>query len=546
MKKRFFIIMLLYAALILTACGSSGGSTPGNASQAETTKTKSSHPDYSEMTLEQIKALDKIDAVSLRNFALKHEEIPVEEFVAMDVLKSEYLFTIVSKRFPEMTMDRVRALGVFSDDDLGKLTSVRKEAVKKNGGVDPALPVADADTGVKVGLTEGAVSMKTGDAVPSGVKLVTEHESYMELDLGDGNYLCLTSGTEATLNRFGDRLDVVLSSGRVAFFFGAPEKLPYSVVCTDNVRSAELTSRAGYIGHPEGGYFINLTSYLGQMKLHTQDGKDAVSKDGVSSTFTNKGELNERDPFSGKFTGLEKLIFNHREIAAVLAQGYDLTEAQVLLTAGVRTEPEIRIQDMGNGTYRRTVIDVNGDTTEYGSYKTEGDVLISNIVYTYNEKHQVIKAVDQMPGNYMDGRVTEYTYYDTGEVKTRNSVMPDGSFRNEELNKFEQPLVCEEGKNGNVETRTETEYNDANRRIHERTQGRDYVAESFYDDNSQLLRHVRTDQNGKLLQVRVLTYHPNGMVATERSEDYTTNGMWYETTYDENGKEIDKKSGKLN
>ena len=150
-----------------------------------------------------------------------------------------------------------------------------------------------------------------------------------------------------------------------------------------------------------------------------------------------------------------------------------------------------------------------------------------------------------IPGNYWDGKVTTWTYYETGEVKTNGYTMPDGRFHTDEFDRKEHVILSEEGVDGVVEHHQETEYNDAGIRIHERAVGKDYIAESFYDDTGRQLRHVRTDRDGNKINVFAYTYHENGQKATERTEDYTINHKWFETVYDEAGNVISQDSGPL-
>ena len=239
------------------------------------------------------------------------------------------------------------------------------------------------------------------------------------------------------------------------------------------------------------------------------------------------------------------MILNHQEIAEPLAAAYDMTPGAVLLTVGIRTEPEIRILDRDSDKYERRVIDVNGDMVEDGIFNTADDSLVSLYTYEYDENHRRIREVWNTPGNYWDGKVTTWTYYDTGEVKTDSYTMPDGRFENREYDKQEHVILMEEGVNGVVETHRETEYNEAGIEIHERTVGKDYIAESFYDDAGRILRHVRTDREGNKINVFVNTYYENGQKATERTEDYSINGTWYETAYDEAGNVTSQESGKL-
>ncbi|MBQ3577155.1 MAG: hypothetical protein II974_00585, partial [Firmicutes bacterium] len=194
---------------------------------------------------------------------------------------------------------------------------------------------------------------------------------------------------------------------------------------------------------------------------------------------------------------------------------------------------------------RRTVIDVNGDVTEFGVFNASDDSMRSNTVYTYDEDHRVVREVESLPGQSWDGRDTTWTYYETGEAKTRNYIMPDGRFHNEEFDRKGNQIFMEEGINGTAEVRVETEFNEDGVRVHEVSTGSDYIAERFYDAKGRTERAIRTDLQGNYIQVITYTYHPNGQVATQRTEDYQINHKWYESTYDEAGNEIKTESGSL-
>lgn len=450
MKKRLFLILVLCVVLLLSACGSSGG---GSAAGKETKKEKE-RPDYSGMTFDEIRELDTVNTASLLSWLFKHPEVPMEQVVETDLLDEDDLCAVVEARFPEMTMDEVRALGVFSAEVLEQLALTREEAVRANGGVDPALPAADSDTGAVVGLTQGEVSRQTGYAVPSGEELKVASEGSMELDLGNDNRILLFQNSKAVLNRFGEKLAIDLTYGRMCFYFGAPEKLGGSLTVNGGIGSFDPESRAGCIIREQGAQYMQAVSYLGEMTVHLKDGSSAKTKDGVLHMVREKDGLTEKSAFDGKFFGLTRMIRNHRD--------------------------------------------------------------------------------------------TTWTYYDTGEEKTRNYVMLDGTFHNEEFDIKGNIVLMEEGKNGKVETHRETEYNKAGVRIHERTVETDYIADTTYSDRGEILRSERTDRNGNPTTIIIRTYHPNGQVATERTEDYSINRMWFENTYDENGNRLEQKSGKLN
>ena len=519
MKKRAFLILALCLALILCACGGASDGKSG-AARTETKQDAAGtpEPDFDSMTLADIAALG---------------------------VDSDLFYEIAEERMPELTMEEVKAAGVLSEEELFELSAYRDHLLAKRQPTPAPTAVPDPETGVKVGLTKGAVSRETGYAIPSGEELASPSDGFLELDLGNGNYVLLFQDTQATLLRFGSQLQVNVSHGWVSFYFGAPEKLDCSLTWVTDLCSADMTSRCGYMCRERGAGYVQLVSYLGEMTLHLKDGATAATKDGVYTMVKGGQTVEEREPFSGKFQGMKTMILNHQEMAEPLAAAYDMTPGAVLLTVGIRTEPEIQILDLGSERYERRVIDVNGDMVEDGIFNTADDSLVSNYTYEYDENHRRIREVWNTPGNYWDGKVTTWTYYDTGEVKTDSYTMPDGRFENREYDKQEHVILMEEGVNGVVETHRETEYNEAGIEIHERTVGKDYIAESFYDDAGRILRHVRTDREGNKINVFVNTYYENGQKATERTEDYSINGTWYETAYDEAGNVTSQESGKL-
>jgi hypothetical protein len=227
-------------------------------------------------------------------------------------------------------------------------------------------PAPDPVTGATVGLTKGTVSHQTGCAIPSGEELTSPSDGFMELDLGNGNYVLLFQDTQATLLRFGSQLQVNVSHGWMSFYFGAPEKLDCSLTWVTDLCSADMTSRCGYMCRERGAGYVQIVSYLGEMTLHLKDGATAATTDGVFTMVKGGQTVEEREPFSGKFQGMKTMILNHQEMAEPLAAAYDMTPGAVLLTVGIRTEPEIIIRDLGNGTYDRSVIDVNGDVVVAG------------------------------------------------------------------------------------------------------------------------------------------------------------------------------------
>ena len=533
MKKRVLLMAALCLALLLCGCGTQAalagapmgamGALRGQKAQApavnenEPAATPESDP-LASMTLEELAAVADDPGIFM---------------------------SLVMDRMPEVTFDEVKALGVLNDDLLAELydywsyiTSQMPQSTPEPASASAPLP------GITVGLAQGTVSHPSGYAVQGGDTLSTEAGSAMELELGEGNYIQLHQNTQVTLDQAGDRLQVNLSYGHLSFYLGAPEQLTYSISCINSLCSVDMESRCGFISRERGAMWMRIASYLGQMPLHLKDGSGAVAKDGATTTVRGENEV-EESAFSGSFYGMETMILNHRELADVLAEAYDMQTADVLLTVGIRTEPEIHIRDLNNGTYDRTVIDVNGDVVEDGRFNSADDSVLSNHIYEYDESHRTIREEWIAPGNYWDGKVTTYTYYDTGEVKTESYTMPDGRFENNEYDLHQNSILMEAGVDGVVETHRETEYNDAGDPIHERTVGKDYIAESFYDDAGRPLQHVRTDLDGNKINVSVYTYYENGEKATERTEDYSINHMWYETAYDEAGNVIRQESGKL-
>ena len=521
MKKHVFLIAALCAALLLCACGGQSAEGKGAAAPAGQAGAPAAtpEPDFDSMTLAELAAL------------------PIEP---------ELFLSLAMDRMPEVTFEEVKALGVLDEDMLAELFEYWNYLTSQMPAAETkTTPASDPISGVAVGLTQGTVSHQTGYAVQGGDTLSTEAGSFLELTLGEGNYIQLHANTRVTVNRFGDELRMDFDQGGLSFFFGAPEQLAYAPVCVNSLCSVDMQSQCGYISRPAGALWMKITAYKGQMTLRLKDGTSGTAADGVSTMVRGENEVTPQEAFSGKFEGMNDLILNHREMADALAEAYGLRTAEVLLTVGIRTEPEILIRDLGNGTYDREVIDVNGDVVESGRFNTEDDSVLSNTTYAYNENHQRIREERNAPGNYWDGKVTTWTYYDTGEVKTDSYTMPDGRFENREYDKQEHVILLESGVNGVVETHRETEYNEAGIEIHERTVGKDYIAESFYDDAGRQLRHVRTDREGNKINVFVYTYYENGQKATERTEDYSINGMWYETAYDEAGNVTSQESGKL-
>jgi hypothetical protein len=102
----------------------------------------------------------------------------------------------------------------------------------------------------------------------------------------------------------------------------------------------------------------------------------------------------------------------------------------------------------------------------------------------------------------------------------------------------------ESGTDGVVDTHQESEYNDADVCIHERTVGTDFIAESRYDDEGRTLRYVRTDLEGNPKEIHEYTYYENGQMASERYE-YYRDMEWYEAAYDESGNKVSEEKGKL-
>ena len=533
MKIRVILALALCAALVICGCGSqeASASAPAEA-KAAASEQKAEAPAANE---NEPAATPEPD----------YESLSLEELAALPI-EPELLMSLVMDRMPEVTFEEIEALGVFNEDMLAEIFDYWDYLMSQMPAPTPEpTPAPDPVTGATVGLTKGTVSHQTGYAIPSGEELTSPSDGFMELDLGNGNYVLLFQDTQATLLRFGSQLQVNVSHGWMSFYFGAPEKLDCSLTWVTDLCSADMTSRCGYMSRERGAGYVQIVSYLGEMTLHLKDGATAATKDGVYTMVKGGQTVEEREPFSGKFQGMKTMILNHQEMAEPLAAAYDMTPGAVLLTVGIRTEPEIIIRDLGNGTYDRSVIDVNGDVVESGRFNTEDDSLVSNYTYEYDENHRRIREVWNTPGNSWDGKVTTWTYYDTGEVKTDSYTMPDGRFENREYDKQEHVILLEAGVNGVVETHQETEYNEAGTRIHERTVGKDYIAESFYDDAGRQLRHVRTDREGNKINVFVYTYYENGQKATERTEDYSINGMWYETAYDEAGNVTSQESGKL-
>ncbi len=547
MKSRIFLVLALCAALLICGCGSretvkEQQTEPPVAGENE--PTAAPEADYAGMTLDQIIALGEVDQDALMQYVLSRQDLPMEEIIASGLFDSDGLFEIVVERFPAMTIEEVMALNVFGTDEIGMLNMIRQDIIEKNGGVDPAVHTEEPIDGVIVSFTRGIVSHETGYAVQGGDTLSTEGESALELSLGGDNYIQLGAYTQVTLHRQGEELRFELSQGGLSFFFTNPEQLDCSPVCVNSLCTVDMQSKGGYIVRPAGALWIRVTPYAGEMTMHLNDGSAVVAADGVSTKLLRENELDTSEGFSGTFPGMTDLIFNHREIADVLAPAYDLRVAEVLLTAGIRTEPEIRIRDLGDGTYDRTVIDVNGDVIEDGRFNSADDSVLSNHLYQYDENHRVIRDELIAPGNYWGGRVNTYTYYDTGEVQTDNYTMPDGRFENRTYDKHENTILMDAGMNGEVETHRESEYNDADVCIHERTVGKDYIAESWYDDEGRTLRYVRTDPEGNPKEIHEYTYYENGQMASERYE-YYRDMEWYETAYDENGNKISEKNGKL-
>ena len=569
MKSRILLVLVLFAALLICGCGSpetvkeqqaetpvAGENEPtaapeaGNEQQTEppaadeTEPTAAPEADYTGMTLEQIKALDAVDRDALMQYVLSRQDLPMEEIVASGLFDTEGLFEIIVERFPAMTIEEVMALDVFDPDAIGVLNMIRQDIISQNGGVDPAVPVEEPIDGVVVSLTLGTVSHETGYAVQGGDTLSTEEGSSLELALGGDNYIQLHANTQVTVHRQGEELRLEMSQGGLSFFFADAEQMVCSPVCVSSLCTIDMQSRCGFINRPAGALWIKVTPYAGQMTLRLNDGSTGIAADGVTTTVLRENEVDAGEAFSGKFEGMTDLILNHRQIADVLASAYEMSTAEVLLTAGIRTEPEIRIRDLGNGTYDRTVIDVNGDVVEDGRFNSADDSVLSNYLYQYDENHRVIREELIAPGNYWDGRVNTYTYYDTGEVKTDSYTMPDGRFENRTYDKHENTILMESGTDGVVDTHQESEYNDADVCIHERTVGTDFIAESRYDDEGRTLRYVRTDLEGNPKEIHEYTYYENGQMASERYE-YYRDMEWYEAAYDESGNKISEEKGKL-
>ena len=439
MKSRILLVLVLCAALLICGCGSpetvkeqqaetpvAGENEPtaapeaGNEQQTEppaadeTEPTAAPEADYTGMTLEQIKALDAVDRDALMQYVLSRQDLPMEEIVASGLFDTEGLFEIIVERFPAMTIEEVMALDVFDPDAIGVLNMIRQDIISQNGGVDPAVPVEEPIDGVVVSLTLGTVSHETGYAVQGGDTLSTEEGSSLELALGGDNYIQLHANTQVTVHRQGEELRLEMSQGGLSFFFADAEQMVCSPVCVSSLCTIDMQSRCGFINRPAGALWIKVTPYAGQMTLRLNDGSTGIAADGVTTTVLRENEVDAGEAFSGKFEGMTDLILNHRQIADVLASAYEMSTAEVLLTAGIRTEPEIRIRDLGNGTYDRTVIDVNGDVVEDGRFNSADDSVLSNYLYQYDENHRVIREELIAPGNYWDGR----------EIITHHTLMP--------------------------------------------------------------------------------------------------------------------------